>query len=149
MPRQLILTPPADPKPLPLPLVTSKVSAGFPSPADDYVERELDLNELIIEHPSATFYVRVKGDSMINAGILPDDILAVDRAVSPSNRNVVVAILDGELTVKRLVKREGGITELHHENDDYDVISMRPGSELEIWFTFMSNYENVMLEVVQ
>lgn len=135
MSRQLILTAPANPTPLALPLVSSKVSAGFPSPADDYVERELDLNELIIKHPSATFYVRVKGDSMVNAGILPDDILAVDRAVTPSNRDVVVAILDGELTVKRLVKREGGITELHPENDDYEIIRMRPGSELEIWGT--------------
>jgi len=89
---------------LDLPLFVTGISAGFPSPADDYIDRKLDLNELLITHPAATFFVRVEGNSMINAGIHSGDILVVDRALEPNNNNVVLAVLDGEFTVKRIKK---------------------------------------------
>ena len=83
------------------PLFSSGVSAGFPSPADDYIDRQLDLNELLIKKPAATFFIRVAGDSMIGAGIHHDDILIVDRSLEPANNKIVIAVVDGELTVKR------------------------------------------------
>ena len=129
----LLSKPKASPERLALPLVLSSVEAGFPSPADDYIEGELDLNELLVEHPSATFYVRVTGDSMVNAGILPEDILAVDRALNAKNNDIVIAVINGELTVKRLVKRRDGHIELHPENDSYSIISFIDGSEFEVW----------------
>jgi len=89
---------------LKLPLFLSSVKAGFPSPADDFVETRLDLNEYLIDHPEATFFVRVSGDSMIRAGIHTGDILIVDRSLEPKNNDIVIAIIDGEFTVKRLKK---------------------------------------------
>ena len=86
------------------PLLESTIPAGFPSMAEDYVDRALDLNELLIQHPAATFFVRVSGDSMIKAGIFPDDILIVDKAVIPVNNKIVIARINDELTVKRFVK---------------------------------------------
>ncbi|HPC48368.1 MAG TPA: translesion error-prone DNA polymerase V autoproteolytic subunit, partial [Deltaproteobacteria bacterium] len=86
---------------LSVPLYTARVSAGFPSPADAFVDGRLDLNEHLVAHPAATFFVRVEGTSMIDAGIHPGDILIVDRALEPRNGSVVVAVLDGEFTVKR------------------------------------------------
>mgnify|MGYP001409224247 FL=1 len=129
----LLSKPKASPERPALPLVLSSVEAGFPSPADDYIEGELDLNELLVEHPSATFYVRVTGDSMVNAGILPEDILAVDRALNAKNNDIVIAVINGELTVKRLVKRRDGHIELHPDNDSYSIISFTDGSEFEVW----------------
>ena len=82
-----------------------RVSAGFPSPAQDYVEQTLDLNELCIKRPAATFFVRVEGDSMIDAGIHPDDILVVDRSVQAEHGDIVIAGIHGELTVKELQLR--------------------------------------------
>ena len=79
-----------------------RIPCGFPSPADDYVEAPLDLNELVIAHPAATFFVRVSGDSMINAAICDGDIIVVDRSQDPRNNSIVVAYLNGEFTVKRL-----------------------------------------------
>lgn len=87
---------------LPLPLFTETVSAGFPSPAQDYIERSLDLNELCVQHPAATYLVKAQGDSMIGAGIHPGDILIVDRSVQAYHGHIVIAELHGELTVKRL-----------------------------------------------
>jgi DNA polymerase V len=85
-----------------IPLYASTVSAGFPSPADDYLELSLDLNQYLIKHPAATFYVRVKGDSMINAGIHDGDLLIVDKSMEPGNDDVVVCVINGEFTVKTL-----------------------------------------------
>ena len=90
-----------------LPLVVTKVPAGFPSPADDYIEKKLDLNELIVKHPAATFFVRVEGESMVGAGIHSNDILVVDRSLEAGDGRIVVAMLGGEFTVKR-IRREGG-----------------------------------------
>jgi DNA polymerase V len=115
-----------------LPFFLSRVPAGFPSPADDYLEGELDLNELLIKHPAATFYVRLAGDSMIRAGLFDGDILIVDRAVKACHRHIVVAVIDGEMTVKRLFLRDGTI-ELRPENPAFPPILFMEGRELVIW----------------
>lgn len=114
------------------PLFLSNVSAGFPSPADDYIDRELDLNEYLIANPAATFFVRVAGDSMIGAGINHDDILIVDRSLEPAGGRIVIAILDGELTVKRLLKTADSCL-LRAENPLYPDTEIDRSMELEIW----------------
>ncbi len=96
------LRPAPEPTPLSLPLFDGSVPAGFPSPAEDYAEGKLDLNEYLVEHEAATFYVRVKGHSMSGAGILDGDIIAVDRALEPRHGDIVLAVIDNELTVKEL-----------------------------------------------
>lgn len=114
------------------PLFSCGVSAGFPSPADDYIDRMLDLNELLVPNPAATFFVRVAGDSMTGAGINHDDILVVDRSLEPTNGKIVIAAIQGELTVKRLVKN--GITcSLVAENPNYSPIQLSEESECEVW----------------
>nr|WP_279304721.1 translesion error-prone DNA polymerase V autoproteolytic subunit [Salinibacter ruber] len=115
-----------------LPLYLSRVAAGFPSPADDYVERSLDLSEALVEDEEATFYVRVAGDSMIGAGIHDGDILVVDRSVEPEEGDVVIAALGGELTVKRYEVR-GGRPCLVPEAEGHDPIPVREGEELIVW----------------
>jgi len=114
------------------PLFLSRVPAGFPSPADDYVEARLDLNEHLVRHPAATFFVRVAGDSMSGAGIHCGDILVVDRAIEPIDKSIVVAALHGELTVKRL-RRNNDKVRLEPENPDYPVIEIAEGEDLVIW----------------
>ena len=114
------------------PMYSHSISAGFPSPADDYIEDRLDLNALLVNNKAATFFLRVKGDSMLNAGIHHGDIIVVDRSIQPVHRAIVVAVVDGELTVKRLISR-GGITELHAENPRYLPIRLQEGQELTIW----------------
>ena len=86
------------------PLFSSGVSAGFPSPAEDHIDRKLDLNELLIQHPVATFFVRVAGESMKDAGINHGDILVVDRSLEAVSGKIVIAIVNGELTVKRFIQ---------------------------------------------
>ncbi len=115
------------------PVFLSKIAAGFPSPADDYVERRLDLNQYCIHHPEATFFLRVSGDSMTGAGIHNDDILVVDRGLKPAHGKIVVAILDGGFTVKRLSREGGGHVALLPENGDYPRIDIHDGQTLEIW----------------
>jgi DNA polymerase V len=114
------------------PLYGSKVSAGFPSPADDHIEMQLDLNAYLIKHPSSTFFVRVSGESMKNAGIFPDDILLVDRSLTPTDGRVVIVALDGELTVKRLKITKNDVY-LMPENPDYQPIKVNALQELNIW----------------
>ena len=114
------------------PIFTEQVAAGFPSPADDYLEGNLDLNKYLIKHPVATYFVRVTGDSMIGAGIHSGDILIVDRSLEPSNRKVVIAVVDGELTVKRLIRKNGKVI-LMPENDKYKPIEIKDETNLEIW----------------
>ena len=115
-----------------LPLFGHKVRAGFPSPADDYVEALLDLNEHLIEHKEATFFLQATGDSMIGAGIQEGYLLVVDRALEAKHGDIVIAVIDGELTVKRLEKRRGKIR-LVAENPDYAPIEFKDGQELTIW----------------
>jgi DNA polymerase V len=116
---------------LELPLFVSKVSAGFPSPAQDYVEQTLDLNELCIKRPAATFFVRVDGDSMMDAGIFSNDILIVDRSVKPAHGDVVVAQVNGEFTVKELCLRPTLM--LVPRNKSFEPISFADDSELQIF----------------
>jgi len=114
------------------PLFDSKIQAGFPSPTDDEVGDSLNLLELLVPHPNATFYVRVVGDSMQGAGIFSGDILIVDRSSKPVERSIVVAVVNKEFTVKRLVY-ENGIPTLVPENPSYPTIRLRAEEELEIW----------------
>lgn len=114
------------------PVFMVPVSAGFPSPAEDYVEGSLDLNRHLIKHPAATFFVRVSGDSMINAGIYPNDILIVDRSLEPVNNKIVIAVLNGELTVKRLKLKDKQIY-LYPENPNYSPIKIEENFDFEIW----------------
>lgn len=108
------------------------VSAGFPSPADDYLEQHLDLNEYLIKNPSATFFVRVEGDSMVGASIQAGNILIVDRSLEASHGDIVIAVLNGAFTVKRFYKKQGDFR-LIPENPKYPVISIREGDEFIIW----------------
>jgi len=115
------------------PLFGTKVAAGFPSPADDHIEDSLDLNEHLIKNPSSTFYLRVSGESMIGAGIHEDDLLVVDRSLEPVDGKIVIAALDGELTVKRLkISKKTGIT-LLPENDNFDPIEISQDADFRIW----------------
>ena len=114
------------------PLYMSAVPAGFPSPADDYIEGKLDLNSHLIKHPAATYFVRADGDSMIDAGIHHSDILIVDRALEPSGGSVVIAVIDGELTVKRLCK-SGGKLLLVPDNRDYEPFHIDENMNFAIW----------------
>ena len=114
------------------PIFTSRVQAGFPSPADDYLEDQLDLNKHLIHHQEATFFVRAQGESMLNAGIHPGDILVVDKSLIAKSGKIVIAVVDGEFTVKRLHKYKGKIT-LKAENPDFDDIVINAGNELIIW----------------
>ena len=115
-----------------LPLYSNKVSAGFPSPADSDVECKLDLNTYLIKHPAATFFLRVSGDSMQNAGIQSGDMLIVDKSLEPSDGKIVIAAIDGELTVKRLVKKAGRV-QLVPENKGYPIIEVQDTQDLVIW----------------
>ncbi|AXJ00926.1 serine peptidase, MEROPS family S24 [Cyclonatronum proteinivorum] len=115
-----------------LPLYSESVQAGFPSPAQDHIEKKLDLNDYLVSHPVATFFVRVQGDSMREANIHSGDILIVDRALEAVSGKIIVAVLNGEFTVKRL-KRENGEVWLLPENDDFDPIPITPESDFEVW----------------
>jgi DNA polymerase V len=115
-----------------LPLHLARVPAGFPSPADDFSDRKLDLNEHLVRHPSATFFVTVQGDSMTGAGIHSGDILIVDRSAEPADQKIVVAALNGELTVKRL-KAVDGTLSLAAENPEYPDIRVTPEMTFEVW----------------
>lgn len=114
------------------PLFLCRVAAGFPSPADDYVEASLDLSEYLIRNDEATFFVRVAGDSMTEVGIHDGDILVVDRSVEPEGGDVVVAALDAELTVKRY-EEHAGQPVLVPENEAHEPIPIEPGQELVVW----------------
>jgi DNA polymerase V len=116
----------------PLPLFLNPVSAGFPSPAEDFVENKLDLNQHLIEHPTATFFVRVSGSSMLKAGIHPGDLLVVDRSLEPKDRNVVIAVVNGELVVKRFHRKEEEMF-LLAENEDYAPIAITEAMDFSIW----------------
>lgn len=115
-----------------LPLYSSKVQAGFPSPADDYIERYLDLNAEFIKHPASTFILRATGDSMIDAGIFSGDMLLVDKSISPTEGKIVIAAINGELTVKRL-SYKNGCMQLLAANPHFKPIDITGDEELVIW----------------
>ena len=114
------------------PLFLVPVSAGFPSPADDYIENQLDLNKHLIKHPAATFFVKVKGDSMIDAGIHSGDILIVDRSLEATDKKVVIAVVDGELTVKRIRKMDDKVF-LLPENSDFSATEITGAMDFTVW----------------
>ncbi len=114
-----------------IPLYGNKVRAGFASPADDFIEEYLDLNKLLIKHQEATFFVRVVGRSMVNVGIYPNDILIVDRSLEASNRDIVIAVIDGETTVKRLITNHPNGIILQAESKHHKDIPVH--GELHVW----------------
>lgn len=122
-----------------IPVYSSKVAAGFPSPADDHVESAIDLNDYLIEKPGTTFMLRVEGESMKDAGILPDDILIVDRSKKAIHNKIVIAAVDGELTVKRLYHR-GNTVKLLPENPDYPEILIKREADLVIWGVVIGSF---------
>jgi DNA polymerase V len=117
---------------LTLPLFACAVPAGFPSPADDHLDAPLNLHEMLFAHPASTFLARVSGDSMTGAGIRHDDIIAVDRALQPQDGSIVVAVLDGEHTVKRW-RRQGAQAWLEPDNPRYPIIRLGEGNSLVIF----------------
>ena len=114
------------------PIFSSTVAAGFPSPADDYIESSIDLNEYLVQHKEATFFLRVKGDSMTGLGILDDDLLVVDRSLPVAEGNIVIAILNGEFTVKQIFHSNDGCI-LKAANPAYSDIIIDSESDLEVW----------------
>lgn len=114
-----------------IPFVSQKVPAGSPCPSDNYIEETINLNQVLVKKPKSTFCIRVIGDSMINAGINEDDILIVDSSVEPTHKKIVVAALDGDLTVKRLHCKEGKVI-LLPENGKYSPIETE-NKDLNIW----------------
>jgi DNA polymerase V len=115
-----------------LPLYAHKVPAGFPSPADDYVEGRLSLDEHLIAHKDATFFVRAKGNSMTGVGIFDGDLLVVDKSLSPHSGSIVIAVVDGDLTVKRFIQQKGTVV-LQPANPRFKDIEFHEGQELQIW----------------
>ena len=114
------------------PMFLDSVSAGFPSPATDYMENKLDLNEYLVKHPAATFIVKASGPSMIEAGILSGDLLIVDRSLTPNNENIVIASVFGDLTVKKL-RKKGSALFLVSANNEYSSIEVKEEMECFIW----------------
>ncbi len=119
-------------KKLKLDLYSSTISAGFPSPAEDYLDKKLDLNEYLIRNPSATFLVKVNGNSMINAGINNGDILIVDRSLEPADGKVVIGVINGEFTVKR-IRKSGKKLFLEPENDLFKSIEITEDTDFKTW----------------
>ncbi len=117
---------------LALPFVDEGISAGFPSPALDFIDLKIDLNKHLIKHPSATFYGRVKGFSLKNAGIDDNDLLIIDRSLEPANNKIAVCYIDGEFTAKRLLIKHNEVW-LMPENEAYEPIKVEEGNDLIIW----------------
>ena len=115
-----------------IPLLTDSVSAGFPSPADDYTEENIDLNEHLISNPFSTFFLRVKGDSMINAGIKDKDLIIVDKSLTARPGNIIIAMIDGEFTIKRLSIKNNELY-LKSENHNYPDFRFKNHIDVQIW----------------
>ncbi|MFC5521756.1 LexA family protein [Polaromonas jejuensis] len=115
-----------------LPMAGDTVRAGFPSPAEDFVVRRIDLTEILVTHPQATFLLKVSGFSMIEEGIDDGDTLVVDKAIKPRHGHIVVAVVDGEFTVKKLYQR-GGRIKLQAGNPTFPDIIPNDGQTIEIW----------------
>lgn len=115
-----------------LPMFLQPVKAGFPSPAEDFLDNKLDLNEFLIKHPAATFFLRVSTDSMKNAGIYMGDVLIVDRSLEPADNAIVVVALDGELLIKRITFEKGGV-QLISDNPHFATISITEEQQFQVW----------------
>ena len=124
---------------LEIPVFSSKVAAGLPSQAEDHIEDTLDLNDYMVRHPDSTFMLRVEGESMKDVGILPNDILVVDRSLKAVHNKIVIAAIDGELTVKRLFHR-GELVKLLPENPAYPEIELESESDLVIWGVVVGSF---------
>jgi DNA polymerase V len=131
-PTTLTFLPPSFELKLDIPLASFGVSAGFPSPADDYLDGHLDLNEHFIRHPAATFFVRAEGDSMRGAGILDGDLLIVDRAAPCTDGSIVVVRVGDDFTLKRLIKK-GSRVFLQPENEDFQPIEVTEDNDCKVW----------------
>ncbi len=127
-----IVYPTLDSQPIRRPLFSHKVPAGFPSPADDYIEGRLSLDEHLISNRNATFFIRAKGNSMVGAGIYDGDLLVVDKSITPASGQIVIAFIDGEFTVKRLILRDNK-TILKVENLRFKNIELKEGQDLQVW----------------
>ena len=121
-----------DSRSIELPYYDTRVQAGFPSPAEDHLEQRLDLNTLVIENPSATFFVRVAGESMREIGITDGDILVVDRSIESWENRIVVAVIDSEFTIKRFTTQNETVV-LEAENPDYPAIKITPEMDFSVW----------------
>lgn len=117
---------------LALPFANAGISAGFPSPAMDFMESKIDINALLIKHPQATFYARVSGNSMVNAGIENNDILVIDRSLEAESGAIAVCFLDGEFTLKRLRITQGAVL-LVPENEAYEPIAITKENQFQVW----------------
>ena len=115
-----------------VPLVEETISAGFPSPAEDYTEPGIDLNKYLIRNPISTFFLRVSGNSMNNSGIYNNDLLIIDRSINPNPGHIVVALLDGEFTLKRLTKESNNYY-LKADKENYPAINLNEYIDIEIW----------------
>ncbi len=115
-----------------IPFVISKIHAGFPSPAESYEECRLDINDIVVTHPDTTFYVKVKGESMIEANISDSDILVVDKSVEAKHNSIVIAIIDNQFTVKTLYCKDE-IIKLIPANPNFPEICFKDEEELNIW----------------
>ena len=124
-----------------LPLLGFSVSAGFPSPADDYTEENIDLNEYLIKNPFSTFFIRVKGESMINSGIHNQDLIVVDKSLIAKPGSIVIAMIDGGFTIKRLDKKNDELY-LKAENDNYPDLDLRNYRNIQIWGVVIYSIHN-------
>nr|WP_320668435.1 translesion error-prone DNA polymerase V autoproteolytic subunit [Prochlorococcus sp. MIT 1307] len=139
---QVLVVLPAKQSKLFLPLANECVSAGFPSPADDYIDIGIDLNEYLIQHPESTFLLRVSGDSMTGAGIHNGDLLVVDRSLNPRPGHIVIAVLDGAFTLKRLVLKNG-VLYLEAEHPNYLPIDLQQYENVQIWGVAVHSIHNL------
>ncbi len=119
-------------KKMKIPLLSDSIPAGFPSPADDYTEENIDLNEYLISNPFSTFFLRVKGESMINSGIKDKDLIIVDKSLTAKPGNIIIAMIDGEFTIKRLCIKNNELY-LKSENHNYPDFSFRDHIDIQIW----------------
>jgi len=116
-----------------VPLASSHAQAGFPSPADDHLERALDFNELLVAHPAATFAVKITGESMTGIGLFPGDIAVVDRSITVSDGRLVLALLNGEFTIKRFRREKSGPIRLEAENASFPTLEVGGEDSFEVW----------------
>ena len=130
-------------KKLKIPLLSDSISAGFPSPADDYTEENIDLNEHLISNPFSTFFLRVKGDSMINAGIRDKDLIIVDKSLKAKPGNIIIAMIDGEFTIKRL-SIENDELYLKAENHNYPNFRFKNYIDVQIWGVVIYSIHNYL-----
>jgi DNA polymerase V len=146
MPILSISTPnpvPIQPNPLVLDVCGWPVVAGFPSPAADHTQKRIDLNDQLVRNKAATFLFKVKGDSMIGAGIYANDMLVVDRSIEPKHNNIVLAVLNNEFTVKRFYRR-GGVVKLIAESLIYPPIVIKEGDDFSVWGVVTYNLHKLL-----